>query len=576
MNRKLLLVLLAAAAAGCAKKDTKAVAIQTATVTRRNIEVDVTATGVIEPINVIEIKSKTASGQVTFMPVQIGSNVKPGDLIVQIDTTNLHTTWVQATADLGASQSNFDVAQAQLKRQTDLYDQHIITKTDLEAAQTQFSTARAQLTRNQASLDLSVQSKIDAKVVASVEGTLITAPVSLGQVVQAGATSVSGGTVIATMANLGKVRSRALVNETDIGSVAIGQQVTVTVDAFPNNPFTGIVEKIEPQAVVQQNVTMFPVLVNLKNPDGLLKPGMNGEVKISTDYRENVIAVPNDAIRSTKEAAQAAALLNLNPDSVRAALRGPGGGGMGGGRGQGGGGQGGQPVQVQVGRGLLELPLQGGGQQGGMGRGQMPTVTDADCKKVDAAMKKNPAVVKQLDDLRAKMQADRSQFATIREQMTPLYAKLGVDMMVAGACRRRADGGNGGNGGNGGGTGNGARGGPQAGTAGRSGRAPAVVSGAQALAQSGTGRSNRPRTGLVFVQSGATWIPKLIRIGVANYDYTEVLDGVNEGDKVAMLSAAALQAKRQEQNDKMKSATSPLGGSTPARGAGGGGRGPGG
>ncbi len=568
MNRKLLLVMLVTAVGGCAKKDTKAVVIQTATVMRRNIEVDVTATGVIEPINVIEIKSKTASGQVTFMPVQIGSNVRPGDLIVQIDTTNLHTTWVQASADLGASQSNFDVAQAQLKRQTDLYDQHIITKTDLEAAQTQFSTARAQLTRNQASLDLSVQSKIDAKVVASVEGTLITAPVSLGQVVQAGATSVSGGTVIATMANLGKVRSRALVNETDIGSVAIGQQVTVTVDAFPNNPFTGIVEKIEPQAVVQQNVTMFPVLVNLKNPDGLLKPGMNGEVKISTDYRENVIAVPNDAIRSPKEAAQAAALLNLNPDSVRAALRGPGGGGMGGGRGQGGGAPGGQPVQVQVGRGLLDLPLQGGGQQGGgqggMGRGQMPTVTDADCKKVDAAMKKNPAVVKQLDDLRAKMQADRSQFATIREQMTPLYAKLGVDMMVSGACRRRADGGNA------------DRAGAQSGGAGRSGRAPAVVSGAQALAQSGTGRSIRPRTGLVFVQSGATWIPKLIRIGVANYDYTEVLDGVREGDKVAMLSAAALQAKRQEQNDKMKSATSPLGGSTPARGAGGGGRGPGG
>ena len=562
MNRKLLLVLLVAAAAGCGKKDTKVVAIQTASVMRRNIEVDVTATGVIEPINVIEIKSKTASGQVTFMPVQIGSSVRPGDLIVQIDTTNLHTTWVQASADLGASQSNFDVAQAQLKRQTDLYNQHIITKTDLEAAQTQFSTARAQLTRNQASLDLSVQSKIDARVVASVEGTLITAPVSLGQVVQAGATSVSGGTVIATMANLTKVRSRALVNETDIGSVAIGQQVTVTVDAFPNNPFTGIVEKIEPQAVVQQNVTMFPVLVNLKNPDGLLKPGMNGEVKISTDYRENVIAVPNDAIRSPKEAAQAAALLNLNPDSVRAALRGPGGG-MGGGRGQGGGAPGGQPVQVQVGRGLLDLPLQGGGQQGGMGRGQMPTVTDADCKKVDAAMKKNPAVVKQLDDLRAKMQADRSQFATVREQMTPLYAKLGVDIMVAGACRRRADGGDGGNGGNGG-------------AAGRSSRAPAVISGAQALAQSGTGRSNRPRTGLVFVQSGATWIPKLIRIGVANYDYTEVLDGVKEGDKVAMLSAAALQAKRQEQNDKMKSATSPLGGSTPARGAGGGGRGPGG
>ena len=88
----------------------------------------------------------------------------------------------------------------------------------------------------------------------------------------------------------------------------------------------------------------------------------------------------------------------------------------------------------------------------------------------------------------------------------------------------------------------------------------------------GSGGRSRSRSGLVFVQKGTTWEPKVLRLGVANYDYTEVIDGLAEGDKVAMLSAAALQAKRQEQNDRMKSMTgSPLGGS-PA-GGGGGGRG---
>ena len=139
------------------------------------------------------------------------------------------------------------------------------------------------------------------------------------------ARSVSGGSVIATMADLTKVRARALVNETDIGAVAAGQPATVTVDAFPDRVFRGIVEKIEPSATVQQNVTMFPVLISLDNSDGLLRPGMNGEVNVRTNERDAVLAIPNDAIRSTREWEQSARALGLNPDSVRAKVM-PGGG----------------------------------------------------------------------------------------------------------------------------------------------------------------------------------------------------------------------------------------------------------
>jgi len=573
VNRKILYLALIAAA-GCGPSAPKTAVIQTATIQRRDIIVTAEATGVIEPINIVEVKSKTASGQVMAMPIDIGYFIKPGDLIVQIDTTILHQQYLQNKADFAASEANLNVAKAQLARQQDLYKQHIIAMPDLESAQTAFASAQATDVRNQANVDLGAQALVDAKVTATTVGTILTKPVSIGQVIQAGATSVSGGTVIATMADLTKVRARALVAETDIGMVKPGQVTNVVVDAFPDHPFVGKVDHIEPQATVQQNVTMFDVLIALDNSDGLLQPGMNGEVSIVADTRLDAIAVPNDAIRSPREATQAAALLGLNPDSVKAQMR-AGGGGGGGGQGQGGrggrGGSGGR--QVQVSNGELALPLQGG-QGGGQAGGQRPPqvqVTDADCKKVDAAMKKKPEVGKKLDDIRSKMREPGADRAKIGADMKAAYAELGVDGQVAGACARKARGGAGAAGGATGGAAGGGRGGK-----GAAGAASATQSntgsGAASFGQGSNSRT-RPRTGLVFVQSGTTWVAKTIRLGVANYDYTEVLDdGLKDGDKVAMLSAAALQAKRQAQNDQMKAGASPLGGA----GGGAGGRGPGG
>jgi HlyD family secretion protein len=569
VNRNVLYLALIAAV-GCSSSATKAVPIQTATIQRRDIIVTAEATGVIEPINVIEIKSKTASGQVMAMPIDIGYFVKPGDLIVQIDTTILHQQYLQNVADFGSSEANLTVTREQLRRQNELYKAHIIALPDLETAQTAYASAQAQDVRNKANVDLGKQALIDARVEATVVGTILTKPVSIGQVIQAGATSVSGGTVIATMADLTQVRSRALVAETDIGMVKPGQTVNVTVDAFPDHPFIGKVDHIEPQATVQQNVTMFATLVSLDNSEGLLQPGMNGEVSIIADTRLDAIAVPNDAIRSPREATQAAALLGLNPDSVKAQMKASsGGGGQNGPNGQKGqGGQGGRGGpgggrQIQISNGELALPLQGGqggGQAGGQ-RGPPVQVTDADCKKVDAAMKKKPAVAKKIDDMRTKMRDPAADHSKMMGDMKAAYAELGVDMQVSGACARKARGANAGGAAGAGGRG-GAGGGGAAGGGG--------TSAGSGFGQQGNART-RPRTGLVFIQRGTTWEAKTVHLGVANYDYTEVLDdGLKVGDKVAMLSAAALQAKRQQQNDQMKAGASPLGGSAP------GGRGPGG
>ncbi|MDP1890871.1 MAG: efflux RND transporter periplasmic adaptor subunit [Gemmatimonadaceae bacterium] len=585
MNRRFLFAIAALLTfAACGKKVEKQVAIQTAPVTRRDIVVDATATAIIEPINIVEVKSKTASGQITKMTVEVGSYVKPGDLIVQIDTRDLTNAANQAQADYDAAQAKLTTSTAQKKRSDDLFNQRIITAQENETANLDFANSTASFVRARTSLDLAQTRLEDATVRAPVEGTVIEKTVSLGQVIQAGTSSVGGGSTILKMANLQRVRARALVNETDIGQIAAGQEATVTVDAFPDRPFRGKVEKVEPQAVVQQNVTMFPVLISLSNEDGLLKPGMNGEASVLVDRRTDVLSIPNDAVRGLQEAAQIAPLLNLNPDSVAAQLRAGMGamrGGQGGRTGGPAGATRGQGGRSQTSNGEVDLLPQGGGQGGGF---QRVEVTDADCKKVSDALKKQPAVAKQIDALFEQMRKPDADFRALGAQRQELYTKLGVDPRIAGGCRRRESG-------NGGGPMVGGAGG--AATGGTRAAGPAVA-GAQARSAQGArgdqaaravevpqapGARTRSRAGLVFVQKAdSTWEPRMVRLGVANFDYTEVLDGLKEGENVALLSAAAMQAQRQAAQDRarqMMGGGNPLGGSTPGAGRGGpGGGGP--
>jgi HlyD family secretion protein len=553
--------------AACGKKTEQPLKISTAAVERRTIIVQAEATGIIEPINVVEVKSR-ASGQIIEMPVETGSLVNPGSLIVQLDTRDVQNQFDQAKADLESSTASLTVAEQNKKRSDELFRGQIITAQENEQAGLTYQNALSQIVRARTNLDLAQQRLDDARVVAPVRGTIIAKPVALGQVIQSGTQAVGGGTTIVQMADLTKVRARAMVNETDIGRVTAGQEATVVVDAFPDRTFRGVVEKIEPQAVVQQNVTMFPVLVSLENREGLLLPGMNGEVSVISDRRENVIAVPNEAIRSVREAAQAAAILGLNVDSVTAQLRSAmGGGGMpggmpgAGGRPQGapGAAPGGAP-QTTTRPGFADFSTQPAAQgQGGRPQGgfQMPDVTDAQCKAVTDARAAKPAVAARIDSLGRQMRDPNADRQAIMTASRAAYTELGVDAMVARACTMRAQGG-----------------------AAPSGNAPAAAgtptparSGARSLAapgaaQGGAARGGRGsfRMGLVFVQKAdSSFEARMVRLGVADYDYTEVLSGLEEGDRVALLSAAALQMQRQENNDRFRAMTgggSPLGGGT--------------
>lgn len=420
---------------GCHRNTANPSAVTVATVERRDITVTAQATGTVEPVDTVAVKSQ-ASGLITVMPVDIGSQVKPGDLLAQIDTRTLMNDYQRAVASQKAAQATLTIDSVALMRANSLYGQRVITADEHESAVVAEANAQASLTSAQMTMQTAAQELSYATVKSEVSGTVISKSASVGTVVSSAISTYGGGSTILTIADLTRVRMRAMVNETDVGNVVTGMPVTVTVDAFPNRQFHGVVERVEPQATVQNSVTMFPVLVSLQNVDKALLPGMNGEVVIVTQQRTNVLAVSNDAIHTARDLTAAAGVLGLNPDSVMA-----------------------------------------------MARASRPA--------------------RRINDSSA-------------------------TSSTTNAAGKKSGGGNGG--------GNGAQ--------------------------------------FVFVKSGTSWTPRFIRAGASDFDYSEVLSGLQEGDQVAILGAALMQAQRNQQADRIRSIT---GNGLPGTGtAAGGGRGAGG
>ena len=314
-------IALLAGLSACAKAQ-PAPPYQKIPVEHRDIVVSATASGVIQPILTLSVKSK-ASGEILEEPVQTGDEVKQGQLLARIDPRIPQSNLTQAEANLGVAQAQLETATAQLKRSEALFQSQSITQAGLDSARLASATAQAAVATAQANLQTAKDAMQDTHVRAPINGTVLELDAVLGTVISSPTNDVGGGTVILRMANLDTVQVSALVDETDVGKVQPGVAVTISVDAFPHRTFDGIVLKIEPQAQVSQNVTMFPVEVNIPNPEHVLKPGMNTEVEIHIGQRQGVLAVPNAALRTPKDVASAASVLGLDSLAVAQQLAAP-------------------------------------------------------------------------------------------------------------------------------------------------------------------------------------------------------------------------------------------------------------
>jgi len=319
MKRILWGATLIATAAGCRKPVVQAAEFEVVPVERRDILLRVSASGAIQPVLTVEVKSK-ASGEIIGMHVQSGADVRAGQLLAEVDQRSTRNILDQAVANLNVAQAQLDNAQMSLARADTLFKAQAITETEYEAARLANASATAGVVRARTDLRAAREALGDTRLTAPVSGTIIDKAVELGTVISSPTRDVGGGTVIFTMANLDTVQLQAMVDETDIGRIRSGMEVNITVDAYPRHPFTGKVLKIEPRATVRQNVTMFPVLVNIVNPGHLLKPGMNAELEVNVGDRHNVLAVPNAALREEDDIGAAAAWLGLDKKVMRRRL----------------------------------------------------------------------------------------------------------------------------------------------------------------------------------------------------------------------------------------------------------------
>lgn len=282
---------------------------QAVAVERRDIVVTAQAAGAVNPDTVVQVKSK-ASGEILDVRVQTGDFVRRGTLMVQVDQRIPANDVASAQANLEVARAQLANAQGQLTRAKELFTAKAITQQELETTTLAVANSRADVVRNTISLENAKITLGDTRVLAPISGTVIEQQVQRGSVISSPNTA-SGGTVLLTMADLSLVQIKTYVDETDIGKLRPGLPANVTVNAFPNRPFRGEVLKIEPQADTIQNVTMFPVLIRIDNKEGLLKPGMNAEVKMQVGERKNVLAVPNAALRTERDVKSAATVLGI-------------------------------------------------------------------------------------------------------------------------------------------------------------------------------------------------------------------------------------------------------------------------
>jgi HlyD family secretion protein len=268
-------------------------------VKKGTINLTVTANGTIIPIDRIEIKSK-ASGIVEELPVEVGDFIKKGDLIARLDQKD-------ELAELGQAQANYDIAKAELKkadrafeRLDQLFKENLISEEERDQIVLNLAVANGKLVQATTSLDRAKERLSESIVRAPTDAVILQKYVEKGQIIASGVSSVSGGTAIVDIADMRMVYIQAGIDEIDVGKVHEGQSVTVMAEAHPQERFLGNIVRIAPEARIEQNVTLFDVIVEVENIEAKLKSGMNTTIEITTIRKDNVLLVPVTALQQKK------------------------------------------------------------------------------------------------------------------------------------------------------------------------------------------------------------------------------------------------------------------------------------
>ena len=291
MKKYLLALTAALLLASCSKK--AGIEYETTTVEQGNISTTVTATGTIEPVTSVEVGTQV-SGIVAKIYVDYNSEVKAGQVIAELDKTNLTSELASQRANLTSVQSSLQYQKANYERQKSLYDKGLISANDYEQARLSYVQAQQQLTPAQQNVKRAETNLGYATITSPINGVVLSKAVEEGQTVAA---SFSTPTLFTIAQDLTDMRVIADIDGGDIGEVKEGQRVTFTVDAFPADVFQGTVTQVRQQATTESNVVTYEVVISAPNADLKLKPGLTANVTIFTLEKNDVLTVASKALR---------------------------------------------------------------------------------------------------------------------------------------------------------------------------------------------------------------------------------------------------------------------------------------
>ena len=274
------------------KKEEK-VSFETAKVARQDISTSITATGTIEPVTSVTVGTQV-SGIVSKLYVDYNSVVKKGQVIAELDKTNLISELNTAKANLSSAQSSLNYEQANYNRYKTLYDKGLVSANDFESARLSYDKARQQVNTSRESVQKAQTNLGYATITSPIDGVVLSKSVEEGQTVAA---SFNTPELFTIAQDLTDMRVIADIDEADIGGVKEGQRVSFTVDAFPDDHFEGEVTQVRQQATTESNVVTYEVVISARNDDLKLKPGLTANVTIYTVEKNGVLAVPSKALR---------------------------------------------------------------------------------------------------------------------------------------------------------------------------------------------------------------------------------------------------------------------------------------
>jgi HlyD family secretion protein len=275
---------------GGGKKDEQ---YKTEKVDRGTVTMTVTATGTLSAVTTVQVGSQV-SGVIARLYANFNSQVKQGQMLAELDPTPFEAQVEQRRADLTQAQVQADDARIKYERQKRLMQGGLTAQAEVDAAESAFKSANAQIRQAQAALSQVLTNLRYTKIISPIDGIVVDRQYDVGQTVAA---SFQAPTLFQIAQDLTKMQVQADVDQSDIGRVQVGQVARFNVDAYPEEEFRGRISQIRYNAIVNQNVVTYPVIIEVSNPEGRLRPKMTANVTIDVATVPNVLRVPNGALR---------------------------------------------------------------------------------------------------------------------------------------------------------------------------------------------------------------------------------------------------------------------------------------